>query len=357
MSDELNPDHRENMIRTSDVWNHLDQLTKPPRSLGRLEELAARLCEIQKTLNPQTAPRRLVLFAGDHGVVDAGVTAWPSDVTGLMIDNIRKGGAASSVLARQTQTDLKLIDVGSFVEEHAEQPELAGIQFESLRVRKGTRNLALEPAMTVQEFEQAREVGRRLAIRAAEDGIRVVACGEMGIGNTTPSACLAMLLAEVPLEYAVGRGAGSDDVILQRKREVVEDAVARARQMMETDEFGAIASVCGLEIAAMAGFCEEAARAGLTLVVDGYVVTAASLIAERLSPGTTRQMLAAHLSAEPGHRLALEHLGLAPFLEWEMRLGEATGALMLFPLLDCAAAITSQMATFADLGIETEARS
>jgi nicotinate-nucleotide--dimethylbenzimidazole phosphoribosyltransferase len=126
--------------------------------------------------------------------------------------------------------------------------------------------------------------------------------------------------------------------------------------LMKSDELVAIASICGLEIAAMAGFWEEAARAGLTLVVDGYVVTAAALIAERLSPGTTRQMLAAHLSAEPGHRLALEHLELSPFLEWDLRLGEGTGALILFPLMDSAAAITSQMATFADLGIETEAK-
>jgi nicotinate-nucleotide--dimethylbenzimidazole phosphoribosyltransferase len=340
------------MLSSETIWNHLDQLTKPPRSLGRLEELAARLCEIQQTLRPQVAPRRLVLFAGDHGVVASGVTAWPAEVTGLMIDNILRGGAASSVLSKQTNTELELIDVGSIVSVSPAKPAGAGIRFEEARVRSGTRNLALEPALTVEEFEQARRRGGDCAKRAVADGVRVVACGEMGIGNTTPAACLSMLLADVPLEYAVGRGAGSDDRVLQQKRGVVKEAVIRARGLLETDELTAIASVSGLEIAAMAGFWGAAAKAGLTLILDGYVVTAAALIAERLAPGTVRQMLAAHLSAEPGHRLALDHLGLSPFLEWEMRLGEGTGALLLMPLLDCAAALSSTMATFADLGIE-----
>lgn len=340
------------MLSSETIWNHLDQLTKPPRSLGRLEELAARLCEIQQTLRPQVAPRRLVLFAGDHGVVASGVTAWPAEVTGLMIDNILRGGAASSVLSNQTNTELELIDVGSIVPASPAKPAGAGIRFEDARVRSGTRNLAVEPALTAEEFEQARRRGGDRAKRAVEDGVRVVACGEMGIGNTTPAACLSMLLADVLLEYAVGRGAGSDDRVLQQKRGVVNEAVIRARGLLETDELTAIASVSGLEIAAMVGFWEAAATAGLTLILDGYVVTAAALIAERLAPGTVRQMLAAHLSAEPGHRLALDHLGLSPFLEWEMRLGEGTGALLLFPLLECAAALSSNMATFADLGIE-----
>ena len=174
----------------------------------------------------------------------------------------------------------------------------------------------------------------------------------MGIGNTTPAACLAMLLAKVPLEYAVGRGAGADDDVLLTKRKIVSEAVERAQQLPLKES---IAAVSGLEIVAMAGLMARASAAGLTIILDGYVTTAAALIAEQLQRGTAGNVIAAHLSAEPGHRLALTALGLQPFLEWDMRLGEGTGALLLMPLLDAAAAMVSNMATFADLGIHREA--
>ncbi|MGZ3395088.1 MAG: nicotinate-nucleotide--dimethylbenzimidazole phosphoribosyltransferase, partial [Isosphaeraceae bacterium] len=180
-------------LGSQDIWNHLDSLTKPARSLGRLEELAARLCEVQQTLFPRTTPRRIVLFAGDHGVTASGVTAWPSEVTRLMVKNIRAGGAASTVLARQTQTDAMLIDVGVLGDVCADEgqapAERPGIRFRRRRIRAGTRDLALEPALLLGEFEAAIHVGRDEAREAASDGMRVVAAGEMGIGNTTPSAC------------------------------------------------------------------------------------------------------------------------------------------------------------------------
>ena len=342
-------------IRREEIWNHLDSLTKPARSLGRLEELAARLCEIQQTIAPQTMPRRIVLFAGDHGVASSGVTVWPSDVTGLMIENIRGGGAASSVLARQTQTELVLIDVGSTGKEVADDGRSAGlsdpVRFRSRKVRPGTRDLSREPALSVAEFEQAFGVGREEAKVASAEGVRVLAAGEMGIGNTTPAACLAMLLADVPLVEAVGRGAGADDATLDRKRRVVEQAVQRARQEWSKDPLAAIAAIAGLEIAAMAGFFAEAQAAGLTILLDGYVAGAAALVAEFRVPGTVRSMIAAHLSAEPGHRLVLQKLRLEPFLHWNLWLGEGTGALLLIPLLDAAAAITQEMAKLQDVGI------
>lgn len=342
------------------IWNRLDSLTKPPRSLGRLEELAARLCEVQQTLSPVTTPRRLVLFAGDHGVVAAGVTAWPARVTDQMVGNIRAGRAASSVLARETRTDLILIDAGTLGGDGADTGRLSGppdgCRFRQRRVRRGTRDLSSERAMTAGEFEAALEIGRDEARAAAHDGMRVVAGGEMGIGNTTPSACLAMLLADVPLHVAVGSGAGADDATLNRKRQIVEEAVSRARREAASDWVTATAAVCGLEIAAMAGFFIAAHTAKLTIVLDGYVASAAALIAERLQPGTARSMIASHASAEPGHRLVLERLRLSPFLEWNMRLGEGTGALLLMPLLDAAAAITCRMATFQDVGIAAKAQ-
>jgi len=342
-------------LGSQEIWNHLDSLTKPARSLGRLEELAARLCEVQQTLAPQTTPRRIVLFAGDHGVAGSGVSAWPSEVTRLMVKNIRAGGAASTVLARQTRTDAVLIDVGVLGDVCADEGQLPaerpGVRFRRRRIRAGTRDLALEPALLLDEFEAAIQVGRDEARRAASDGMRVVAAGEMGIGNTTPSACVAMLLADVPLGEAVGRGAGADDAVLDRKRQVVEEAVARVRRQWAREPLVALAAVAGLEIAAMAGFYAEAHTAGLTIVLDGYVAGAAALIAEVLTPGAARSMVASHLSAEPGHRFVLDRLRLEPFLHWSLRLGEGTGALLLMPLLDAAAAMTTQMARLQDLGI------
>lgn len=340
------------MLTKADIQAHLDQLTKPPGSLARLEDLAGRLCQIQQTLSPATQPRRMVLFAGDHGVVESGVSAWPSDVTALMVRNICSGGAASALFAKQSNTDLKLVNVGVEADLPSDINTCDGSSYLDACIRRGTRDLSQEPALTVSEFERARQVGIDEADRAVSDGIKVISCGEMGIGNTTPAACLVMLLADVPLEYAVGRGAGADDDILQRKRTVVGEAVERVRDLPLKES---IAAVGGLEIIAMAGLMARAAEANLTVILDGYVTTAAALIAERLQPGTVNHLIAAHLSAEPGHRLTLTALELQPFLEWDMRLGEGTGALLLMPLLDAAAAMVSQMATFADLGIVKEA--
>lgn len=208
-----------------------------------------------------------------------------------------------------------------------------------------------EPAMRIEEFDRAVEIGRQEADRAASDGIQVVLAGEMGIGNTTSAACLAMLLADVPLAYAVGRGAGADDATMDRKRAIVQQVVERARQEWDRDPVAAIASVSGLEIVAMAGFFSAARSLGLTVLLDGYVASAAALIAEHLHAGTTASMIAAHLSAEPGHQQVLDRLGLQPMLQWNMRLGEGTGALLLLPLLDAAAQITNGMETLASAGV------
>jgi nicotinate-nucleotide--dimethylbenzimidazole phosphoribosyltransferase len=330
-----------------DVRRHLDRLTKPPGSLGRLEALATRLASIQQTLAPRTRPRRLVLFAADHGVVAEGVTAWPAEVTHQMVQNIAAGGAASSVLARTTGTDLRIIDVGTL------GPDLGSVPgYACRKVRAGSRNLAREPALTVEEFQRALSVGREQAQLAAADGICVVAAGEMGIGNSTPASCLTALLADLSVEMAVGRGAGADDEAVARKRAVAAVAVERQRDRLKNEPLVAIAAVAGLEIAALTGFFMAAADLGLTVILDGYIATAAALAAERLRPGTADSMIAAHRSAEPGHAAGLRHLGLEPFLDtWNMRLGEGTGALLLLGLLDSAAAILSEMASFESAGI------
>lgn len=336
------------------IWQTLDGLTKPPRSLGRLEELAARLCLVQGALSPQTS-RRLVLFAADHGVVASGVSVWPSDVTRLIMETIRAGKAASNALARAAKTEITLVDVGSFGasdELQGKSSPDAAVEFVDARVRAGARNLAVEPAMTADEFARALAIGRRFAVQSAERGARIVAAGELGIGNTTSAACLTMLLTDAPSSQAVGRGAGADDATLARKLAIVENAATSARREFARDSVAAMASVAGLEIAAMAGFYLQAKALGLTIILDGYVTAAAALIADFLEPGVSESMIASHLSAEPGHAAALKRLRLEPFLEWNLRLGEGTGALLLMPLIDAAAAITSQMATFAELGIQ-----
>jgi nicotinate-nucleotide--dimethylbenzimidazole phosphoribosyltransferase len=342
-------------LSTEDVWRHLDSLTKPPRSLGRLEELAVRLCTIQGTISPCTKPRRLVLFAADHGVVAAGVSAWPASVTASMVRTICTGKAASTIFAATTETDAVLVNVGvrrdALPACEAFNTRNSSVRYCDVRFCDGARNLAEEPALSSLEFMQALDVGRQEANLALRDGMQVVIAGEMGIGNTTSASCLAMLLANIPLQDAVGRGAGANDATLERKRVAVQSAVSRSRQRWPADKVAAIAGVAGLEIAAMAGFYMAAQINKLTIILDGYVASAAALIAEQLQPGTAASMIAAHLSAEPGHRFLLARLGLTPFLEWNMRLGEGTGALVLLPLLDAAARMSCEMTTLNSLGL------
>lgn len=309
------------MIDEAQVRARLDSLAKPPGSLGRLEDLAVRLAVVQQRLDPVTRPRRIVVFAADHGVVAQGVSAWPAAVTGLMVATITAGRAASSALARAQHCDLRLVDMG---------------------VGAGTADLALEPAMTVAQFERAWAIGAGEADAAVAAGHAILIGGEMGIGNTTAAACLTALLADAAAEAVTGRGAGADDAMLAIKRRIVAAAVARAARA--DDPRAAIAGVCGFEIAALAGFFAAGAKAARVVLLDGFVATAAALVAERLAPGTAGAMIAAHRSAEPGHGAALAALGLEPLLDWGMRLGEGTGALVALPLLDSAAVLLSDVA-------------
>jgi nicotinate-nucleotide--dimethylbenzimidazole phosphoribosyltransferase len=223
---------------------------------------------------PRTRPRRLVVFAGDHGVVESGVTAWPQSVTGAMMGAVAAGRAACSALAGACGAEVVLVDVGSRADAPGPDPGWL-----DRRVARGTANLARGPAMSAESFDRAWAVGVEQAPQARDDGMLVVAAGELGIGNTTPASCLARLLADVPPESAVGRGAGADDATLARKRAVVEQATARARRQLDSDPRAAIAEVCGFEITAIAGFHAEAHRLGLTAVLDGAIATAAAACA------------------------------------------------------------------------------
>jgi nicotinate-nucleotide--dimethylbenzimidazole phosphoribosyltransferase len=334
------------MIDEANVWGHLDALAKPRRSLGRLEELAVRLAQTQQRLDPRTKPRRVVLFAGDHGCVADGVSAWPSAVTGMMVATILAGRATSNALAAAHDCDLRLVDVGVASARPVDPPRF----YRDARVADGTRSLAHGPAMDVAQFEAGWRAGAEEADRAVDDGAAVLIAGEMGIGNTTPAAALTVLLTGATAQDAVGRGAGADDATAAVKTGIVAAAASRARELLAQDSAAAIASVAGYEIAAMAGFFARGAERRATLLLDGYVATAAALVAEQLKPGTAAAMIAGHRSAEPGHAASLAHLELEPLLDWGMRLGEGSGALVALPLLDAAAALLGDVARLDAIG-------
>ncbi len=330
------------MITQGLVQARLDALAKPPGSLGRLEALAVELALAQQSLTPVIRPRRIVLFAGDHGVAAQGVTAWPSAVTTAMVQTILNGRASSTALAAACGADLRVVDAG--MADPASGPYPA--HYRAAPVARGTADLSQGPAMDAAQFDAAWALGADEASRAVTAGFRLLIAGEMGIGNTTPAACITHALTGIAADTATGSGAGADAAMREVKRGIVADAVSRLGGRRDKAALGAVA---GFEIAAMAGFYAAGAQLGAVLLLDGYVTTAAALIAEALAPGTRQRMIAAHRSAEPGHGAALAHLGLDPVLDWGMRLGEGTGALTALPLLDSAAAVLNDVATLAEI--------
>ena len=332
------------MITSDDIAAHLDSLAKPPGSLGKLEALAARLAATQGTLHPVTKPRKLLIFAGDHGVVADGVGIWPSAVTAAMIGVIAAGRASCSALAAASDTPVRLIDAGSQV---ANVP--TGDIYQDARVAKGSASLAHGPALTSDQFWAAWLVGENALKAAVKEGCKVIAIGEVGIGNTTPAACLVALIAQADPAEAVGPGAGATAASLAKKHAVVRAAVERAIETVDSDPVAAMASVAGFEIVAMAGAIAAAAQADITIVLDGVVSAAAALIAASVDPAALDTAIASHVGSEPAHAIALEKLGLEPFLDWQLRLGEGTGALLLLPMLDAAANLLSGVATLKDV--------
>jgi nicotinate-nucleotide--dimethylbenzimidazole phosphoribosyltransferase len=327
------------MIEPEKVAAHLDLLAKPKGSLGRLEDLAVRLGSIQGTLAPETKPRRLLVFAGDHGVVNDGVGIWPQAVTGAMIGVIAAGRASCSALAAAFDVSVTLVDVGSAV---SETP--AGGVYQDRRVARGTAGLAQGPAMTPDQFWKAWLAGQAAVADARADGVRVLGFGEIGIGNTTAAAALIALGCEQDSDPLVGAGAGSTAETLERKRAVVRAAVARSRALIEDDPVAAMAGIAGFEIVAMAGAIAAAGDGDLPVARGGVVSGAAAIVAQAVDPAALETAIASHVSAEPAHRIALDRLGLEPYLDWGLRLGEGTGALLMMPLLDAAAALLKNVA-------------
>lgn len=320
------------------------QLTKPPGSLGRLEEIANRCVAIRENLSPGFDRACIVLFAADHGVCAEGVSAYPQAVTAQMVLNFLNGGAAINALARTLDIDLKVVDIG------VANPIPPSSGLASRRVANGTRNFCQAPAMTEEEVRTALEIGIELAREAADSGYDLLGIGEMGIGNTTAASAVAAALTGAPLELLIGRGAGADEDGLRRKRSAIERALARHAAGLATP-LGILQHVGGLEIAGMCGFALGVAAARRALVVDGFIATAAAALAVRLCPACAGYLFAAHRSVEPGHTHLLEILGQRALLDLEMRLGEGTGAALAMKIIQAAVAAFTQMATFASAGV------
>jgi len=326
----------------------LDRKTKPRGSLGRLESVAVQLAAIRGTLALGALPAAVIVAAADHGYAQEGVSAYPQSVTREMLRAFAHGGAAVSVLARTTGTRLEIADVGVVGAER--HPSIR-----SVRVVAGTRNATRGPAMTPEESAAALSAGALLAGELADDGIAVLALGEMGIGNSTAAAALAAALLPAAPCLVCGAGTGLDPTGIRRK----VDAVGRALTANRIDPslpLEALAAVGGLEIAFLVGAMLAGAARQLVLVLDGFIVAAAALVAARIAPSIRGYMIAAHLSPEPGHRLLLEELELDPLLHWQLRLGEGSGATLVLPLLRQAGAILCEMATFEAAGVTDAGR-
>jgi len=319
--------------------------TKPLGSLGVLENVAIRLASLQQTLEPRLNRKRICVYAGTHGVTAEGVSAYPGAVTGQMVLNFLQGGAAINVLARHAGVDLHIIDTGVdavWPEEIANTPNFFGRS-----VRRGTRNFLREPAMSPEECDRSISIGREQAQRAQADGVEVLGIGEMGIGNTTAASCLLAVLCGFSPAEAVGRGTGVSDTVLTRKIEVVSQAIERHSGAI-AGEAGLywLQTVGGFEIAAMTGTILAAAEINLPLVVDGFIATAAAAAAFQINPRSRQVCFFSHRSDEQAHGKALRALGVEPLLDLKMRLGEGTGAALAMPVLEAAAKVLCEMATF-----------
>lgn len=322
----------------------LDRLTKPIGSLGRLEELAARYVMITGEMNPQVPRGAVYTFAADHGVTVEGVSVYPSAVTPQMVLNFLRGGAGVNVLARHVGIEVRVVDIG------------VAFDFESApgliqrKVMPGTKNLMVESAMSLAQAEQALHVGIELATEAAQEGIGLIGTGEMGIGNTTASSAIAAVMTGRSVAEVTGRGTGIDDAGHAHKIDVIQRALAFHR-LDSADAMEVLAKVGGLEIGGLAGLMLGAAAARIPVVLDGFIAGAAALIAVGLQPRCKDYLIASHQSVERGHRAILDHLGLKPLLDLDLRLGEGTGACLGMSLVFAAIKILTEMATFDEAGV------
>ena len=323
---------------------HLDSLTKPPGSLGRLEELGRRYAAIKSLDSPQVRNKAVYVFAADHGVAQQGVSAFPAEVTPQMVLNFLNGGAAINVLANHFDAQVVVVDMGV----NYDFGDLPGLL--NKKIARGTGDLSLGPSMTRSQAEKAVQVGMELAREAAEGGVDILGTGDMGIANTTASVAIIAALTQRPVIEITGRGTGIDDETLQRKVDIVEKAL-HINQPNLNDPLDVLAKVGGFEIAGISGFILGSAAARTPVVIDGVISGAGALIAHRLNPAVGDYMFMSHHTQEPAHEVLFDQVKQEPLFNFEMRLGEGTGAVIGMNLLEAAAKIYSQMATFENAGV------
>lgn len=327
------------------LQQRIDEKTKPPGALGRLESLALQIGLIQGSQHPEIRQPQVVVFAGDHGAARAGVSAFPQDVTWQMVENFLQGGAAINVFCRQFGLGLSVVDAG-VNHDFGKRPGLV-----DAKLRKSTHNYLETPAMSPDEAQQALARGRKLAHDLAGNGCNLLGLGEMGIGNTASASLITHCLTGQPLADVVGRGTGLDDAGLARKRALLEQAMARGGRPATPLEV--LAEYGGFEIAMMAGAMLGAAERRMLVLVDGFIVTSALLVAHALAPAVLPYCVFAHRSQEAGHRIQLQHLNADPLMELDLRLGEGTGAALAYPLIQAAVGFLNDMASFSAAGVST----
>lgn len=334
-----------------------DSLTKPQRSLGVLEDIAVKLSGITGELFPNVDRKTVIVMAADHGVTEEGVSAYPSEVTAQMVLNFLRGGAAINVLARYAGARVHVVDIGVAVElpqTHEVAARVDGATaFTKAKVRPGTANMCRGAAMTRQEAEEAVAVGIRVAQEEIRAGAKLLATGDMGIGNTTASAAVFCALTGIPAAEVVGRGTGISEAKVAHKAAVVEKAIA-VNCPNPGDPIDVLAKVGGLEIGGIAGVILGAAELRVPVVIDGFISGAGAMVAYRLNPKVRNFMFPSHLSEEKGHRLMLHAMALQPMIHMNMRLGEGTGACLAFMLIEAACRIQREMATFAEASVSTK---
>jgi nicotinate-nucleotide--dimethylbenzimidazole phosphoribosyltransferase len=322
-----------------------DRLTKPAGSLGRLETVSIDLAGMTGRIDPPLGDAVVFTLAADHGVAAEGVSAYPREVTPQMVLNFLRGGAAINVLARHAEARVVVADFGV----DADLPHHANLR--AVKIRRGTASITQGPAMSLDEAERAIEAGQRLVREEITSGLDIVLTGDMGIGNTTASAALICALTGLDPKDVVGRGTGVDDAGLERKLHAVSTALRVNAELIARGPLDALAAVGGLEIAGLVGVILEAAHHRKPVILDGFISSAAALVAARLAPSASGYMIASHRSQERGHDAALKALGLRPLLDLDLRLGEGTGAVLALPLVRASVLLLKEMATFDEAGV------
>ena len=328
----------------SSLQNKIDQKTKPLGSLGQLESLALQIGLCLNTLTPSLHKPCIIIFAGDHGIVEAGVSAYPQTVTAQMVANFLTGGAAISVFARQHQMELLIVDAGVNAD-LASHPKLI-----DAKIGKGTKNFLTHPAMTTEACTQAIQAGAEQVLQQQCNGCNCIGFGEMGIGNTSSAALLMHCLTALPLTQCVGRGSGLNDEQLQNKLTVLQQALNQHKNIAGPLEV--LATFGGYEIAMMAGAYLKAAELGMLIMVDGFIAGTALLVACKLYPQVLDYCVFSHVSSEQGHQALLDQFNARPLLNLDLRLGEGSGIALAYPLLQSAVVFLNEMATFAEAGVD-----